>query len=122
MKTPDKTKKGLACCAASIYQCADDCPYKQECRNGQGGKAMMEDALALIQQLQEKNDAMHEEIVRLQAERDAAVTALKSNCVCTECKWFDDDLLEGHCNDCNYKNSSFKWRGAQKEDSDAKDT
>ena len=53
MKSPDEIKKGLECCAMSSYRCEDDCPYREQCRNEQGGKAMNEDALALIQQLQE---------------------------------------------------------------------
>lgn len=73
-----------------------------ECSCCDGGCKTCADALALIRQLE--------------ADRDAAVDALKSNCVCTECKWFDDDLLEGHCNDCHSKNSSFEWRGVQKEE------
>ena len=52
MKTPDEIKKGLECCAMSSYRCEDDCPYREQCRNEQGGKAMNEDALALIQQLE----------------------------------------------------------------------
>lgn len=36
----------------SSYRCEDDCPYREQCRNEQGGKAMNEDALALIQQLE----------------------------------------------------------------------
>lgn len=49
MKSPDEIKKGLECCAMSSYRCEDDCPYREQCRNEQGGKAMNEDALALIQ-------------------------------------------------------------------------
>lgn len=51
-RSPDETKKGLECCAMSSYRCEDDCPYREQCRNEQGGKAMNEDALALIQQLE----------------------------------------------------------------------
>ena len=36
----------------SSYRCEDDCPYRDQCRKEQGGKAMNEDALALIQQLE----------------------------------------------------------------------
>lgn len=52
MKRPDEIKKGLECCAMSSYRCEDDCPYREQCRNEQGGKSMNEDALALIQQLE----------------------------------------------------------------------
>jgi hypothetical protein len=78
-RTPDEIKKGLACCAASIYQCADDCPYRAECRNGQGGKVMNEEALALIQKLQkdkadlleerELNDFLRDRVKQLEAEK-----------------------------------------------------
>ena len=51
-RTPEEIMKGLECCARSCYRCEDDCPYKEQCRNEQGGKAMNEDALALIQQLE----------------------------------------------------------------------
>lgn len=127
-KTPDRIKKGLACCAASIYQCEDDCPYREECRNGQGGKAVMEDALALIQRLQEKNEAMHEEIVRLQAERDAMKALFDfPNDLCAICKHeaVDDDVCRkvDYCcslctDDCACHQcmdaSRYEWRGVQK--------
>lgn len=60
MKSPDEIKKGLECCAMSSYRCEDDCPYREQCRNEQGGKAMNEDALSLIQQLEAERDAMKE--------------------------------------------------------------
>jgi hypothetical protein len=58
------------------------------------------DALALIQQLE--------------AERDAAVAGLKSNCVCPECKYFSDDIQEP-CRACKPNDSKFEWRGVQKD-------
>lgn len=102
MKSPDEIKKGLECCAMSSYRCEDDCPYREQCRNEQGGKAMNEDALAFIQQLQDdlqlekkRTDALAMELAvlknakkqledhlreatkkvkQLEAERDAAVS------------------------------------------------
>lgn len=72
-KTPDEIKKGLECCAASYADCHKECPYKPDC----DGSQILKDALALIRWHEEKNEAMHAEIVRLQAERDAAVNALR---------------------------------------------
>jgi hypothetical protein len=136
-KTPDEIKKGLECkkrvFADSCYDRCATCELFIPCY---GTVERCADALALIHQLEaeledmttrykiaddcakkkgEMNEKLYAELSAVKAERDAAVAALKSNCVCYECKWFDDDLLEGHCNDCNYENSSFKWRGVQKE-------
>lgn len=169
LKNHEEIKKGLACCAASIYQCADDCPYREECRSGQGGKAMMEDTLALLQQkeqenaekaerirvLESRNNALYHTILgvmhfvdkwldspaydpdedlkgtaavaraahareialqaieQLEAERNAAVDGLKSNCICPECKYFSDDIQEP-CRGCKPTASKFEWRGVQK--------
>lgn len=139
MRIDDEIKKGLACCAASIYQCADDCPYRDECRNGRGGKAMMEDALALLQQLEsdkqqlegllahmnQLRDAaagralkMEERVHQLEAERDAAVRDLTEMAQdtdesCEYCEMFKTT----HCSlECRMKNKGFKWRGVQKEE------
>lgn len=90
MKSHDEIKKGLECCAMSSYRCEDDCPYREQCRYEQGGKAMNEDALALIQQLEAENSRYHQEttemyaemcmlrekVHRLEAERDAMKEAL----------------------------------------------
>ena len=84
MKSPDEIKKGLECCAMSSYRCEDDCPYREQCRNEQGGKAMNEDALALIQQLEatvsEKEKVVAELsgiIGQLEAERNQIMVAYK---------------------------------------------
>lgn len=125
-KTPDEIKKGLACCAASIYQCADDCPYRAECRNGQGGKVMNEDALALLQQKEQENTEQAERIQQLEAERDAAVKELKriGNCLCCEhdnlCTLLFPNCVECEktdcpCHTCEHR-SNWEWRGVQKED------
>lgn len=55
-------------------------------------------------------------IQQLEAERDAAVDGLKSNCTCPECKYFSDDIQEP-CRDCKPTASKFEWRGVQKEES-----
>lgn len=98
MKSPDEIKKGLECCAMYSYRCEDDCPYREQCRNEQGGKAMNEDALALIQRLEaeledmtarykiaddcakkkgEMNEKLYAELATVKAERDAALADFK---------------------------------------------
>ena len=68
-RTPDEIKKGLECCTMPL--CAE-CPYDNE----PSCVVKNADALALIRWHEEKNEAMHAEIVRLQAERDAAVVCI----------------------------------------------
>lgn len=114
-KKPEETKKGLACCAASIYQCEDDCPYREECRNGQGGKAMMEDALALIQQLQAENAEKDAGIQQTEAERDELMVFVKGQC--SACKFSDYSYTEDPCDSCFAdRRSKWQWRGVQKEE------
>lgn len=74
------------------------------------------DALALIQQLQAENAKKDARIQHLEAERDAAVDGLKSNCTCPECKYFSDDIQDP-CRGCKPTDSKFEWRGVQKEES-----
>jgi len=50
MKTPDEIKKGLECCAQPGFNSCKDCPYKGECDKMEN----ITDALAYIQQLEEK--------------------------------------------------------------------
>ena len=75
---------------------------------------------ALIQRLQEKNEAMHTEIVRLQAERDAAVKDMEFDGACEVCKHLEKDAGEPPCNNCFHvnkgKDSYFEWRGVTKEE------
>ena len=111
MKSPDEIKKGLECCAASYADCHKECPYKRDC----DGSQILKDALALIQQLQAENAEKDARIRQLEAERDAAVAGLKSNCTCPECKYFSDDIQEP-CRGCKPTDSKFEWRGVQKEE------
>ena len=88
------------------------------------------DMVCLIQQLQAENAEKDERIrgledhfrevtkmvEQLEAERDAAVDGLKSNCTCPECKYFSDDIQEP-CRGCKPTDSKFEWRGVQKEES-----
>lgn len=82
-RTPDEVKKGLACCKNGIpYRstCAKGCPYKCGCSPSKVcASVMMNDALALIQQLQNDNAEKDGRILQLKAERDAA--CLKNRCV-----------------------------------------
>ena len=87
------------------------------------------DPLALIRQLHADNcrltdelynayNVQNEQLVRinqLEAERDAAVAGLKSNCTCPECKYFSDDIQDP-CRGCKPTDSKFEWRGVQKEE------
>ena len=119
MKSPDEIKKGLECCAMSSYRCEDDCPYREQCRYEQGGKAMNEDALALIQQLEEHLREATKKIEQLEAERDALMHWAKGRCdTCAhndDCVKHDPDP-EGYIvhwyDDCEI----WEWRGVQKEE------
>jgi hypothetical protein len=112
-KTPDEIKKGMECCAASYADCHKECPYKPDC----DGSQILKDALALIRWHEEKNEAMHAEIVRLQAERDATVEEVHGNC--HSCKYYIKDPKEEPCASClsGFGNKdNWQWRGVQKED------
>lgn len=111
-KTPEEIKKGMECCAASYADCHRECPYKPDC----DGSQILKDATALIQQLQAENAKKDARIQQLEAERNAAVAGLKSNCTCPECKYFSDDIQEP-CRGCKPTDSKFEWRGVQKEES-----
>ena len=129
METFDKVTKGLECCRES-QDCTQDnmpkCPYyeKETCLI-----ELVDDALALIQQLQTenaekdqrirqleaKNTELIEKVEQLQAERDAAVADIDEMVMQTgfiACDWCD------HCDcgsDCHWSSSNpgFKWRGVQ---------
>lgn len=99
MKNPDEIKKGLEE-EIPVHYHIDGEPRLTP-RMLMDMQWLHKDALALIQQLQ--------------AERDAAVAGLKSNCVCPECKYFSDDIQEP-CRGCKPNDSKFEWRGVQKEE------
>ena len=115
MKSSDEIKKGLETCSADeCHGQHTDCPYHPDLmciRN------ICADALALIQQLEKDNDQLRNYIRLLQAERDAAVAGLKSNCTCPECKYFSDDIQDP-CRGCKPTDSKFEWRGVQKDESE----
>lgn len=137
-RTPDEIKKGIKCCHINDVDLCDCefCPYAHKGWQTAGCDiTMAEDALALIQQLQDDNaqlnrcienmtdklNAMNDEVAKLQAERDAAVkdlgTVCNALCICSMCK----DRIEGseRCDRC-VTSSNWQWRGVTKEDGNEK--
>ena len=123
-KTPDDIKKGLECCLGDThaYHC-DECPYaddESEVDDGCGdnGIQLLEDALALIQQLQAENAEQAARIQQVEAERDAALETIYEMAECiTEdvCEWCDGVECERLCMQHTILRPGFKWRGVQKE-------
>ena len=77
-------------------------------------EALNQSNLSVITMQERTRDKLQEQISQLEAERDAAVDGLKSNCTCPECKYFSDDIQEP-CRGCKPNDSKFEWRGVQKE-------
>ena len=103
-KSSDEIMKGLECDPLALIRqlYADNCRLKDELYNAY--------------------NVQNEQLVRinqLEAERDAAVAGLKSNCTCPECKYFSDDIQDP-CRGCKPTDSKFEWRGVQKEDGNGK--
>lgn len=136
-RTPDEIKKGMECCMGDplVWHC-DECPYAEqgaEVDDGcdYNGAQVMQDALDLIQLLQADNaqmnrcienmtdklNAMNDEVAKLQAERDAAVSELVGTC--QVCRW-EETAKCASCHFCedawNVHESNWEWRGVQKED------
>lgn len=104
-KTPDEIKKAMLHCSPVSCR-SNDCPYKDDTPKYEGDMPvcrmkLWHDMVCLIQQLE--------------AERDAAVDGLKSNCTCPECKYFSDEVQDP-CRTCRSSTSKFEWRGVQKEE------
>jgi hypothetical protein len=122
-RTPDEIKKGLEE-EIPVHYHIDGEPRLTP-RLLMDMQWLHKDALALIKKLEkdkkrarENAEILSAAVSRLEAERDAAVAGLKSNCTCPECKYFSDDIQEP-CRGCKPTDSKFEWRGVQKEDSDA---
>ena len=134
-KTAADVKKGLAMCSADeCHGQHTDCPYHPELmcirnicgdslvliQQPEADKQQLEGLLAHMNQLRDAAAGralkMEERVHQLEAERDAAVDGLKSNCTCPECKYFSDDIQEP-CRGCKPNDSKFEWRGVQKEES-----
>lgn len=140
MKSNDEIKKGLECCAMSSYRCEDDCPYREQCRYEQGGKAMNEDALALIQQLEAEledmtarykiadncakkkgkmNEKLYAELATVKAERDALLKYITDStwAACDICKHGIDGASAMDCKHIlEVGVPCFEWRGVQREE------
>ena len=69
-----------------------------------------------ISELEKENTELLEKVEQLQAERDAAVEALKNGDVCESCKHFGTLMDEEPCAWCGRLHSNFEWRGVTKED------
>lgn len=111
VKTPEEIKKGLECCASLDEKECEACPYKPDrvC-----GETKNSDALAYIQQLEEKV-ALYDECVadaaKLQKERDAAVEDMTELMqllhYCRYCKYLTDD---GECTNDFADTDGMPWR------------
>ena len=103
-KSSDEIKKAMLHCSPVSCR-SDGCPYRDDTPKYEGDMPvcrmkLWHDMVCLIQQLE--------------AERDAAVDGLKSNCTCPECKYFSDDIQDP-CRGCKPNASKFEWRGVPKE-------
>ena len=81
---------------------------------------VLDEAATALEQLQAENDRLHDELEKVDAERDAAVNDLnilrkRSGWKCYAC-FYDDHYDRGVCAGCGYNNdNNWQWRG-QKED------
>lgn len=113
-RTPEEIKKGLECCGES-QDCTQDnmpkCPYyeKETCLI-----ELVNDALSLIQQLQDENAEKDKRIRQLEAEWDAAMDVLRGQ-KCDTCEYRDIDTREEPCLFCRDGNR-WQWRGIQKKE------
>lgn len=104
MKTPDEIKEVLEHCIETGMGC-HTCNYVVRCLKVVRGKPIMQDALALIRQLESDLEAT-------KRERDAAVKDISRGSRCSVCKKFfknnDDVGCSGgvYCIPLN-----FEWRG-----------
>jgi hypothetical protein len=125
-RTPDEIKKGLECCMMST--CEPSCPYDNPVDCGFAVQ-LLQDALALIQQLQAQNDTITESfhrlkkvvveqgqtIKQLEAERDALMHYLHSM-GCETCLYDDYDGSEPPCINCTATRDLWQFQGVQKEE------
>lgn len=98
MKTPEEIKKGLeACIAGECHTKRHDCPYREE---GECTLEVMEDALALIQQLERERDA---------AVADMYHAASDGGSFCDICKFKGEACDERKATEME----CWQWRGVQ---------
>lgn len=77
-------------------------------------------AIEGLKALQAENDNLHDELEKVEAERDAAVNDLnilrkRSGWKCYAC-FYDDHYDRGVCAGCGYNNdNNWQWRGQKEE-------
>ena len=118
MERPENIKKGLECFAQdrSYMLPCSDCDYhgqgKPHCR-----KAVHEDALALIEQLEREHDAL---LADFKLYRDRNINRTSGVYACDLCKHGGkyEEIEELTCPEgCNGV-EHFQWRGVQEENND----
>ena len=78
------------------------------------------EAADALEHLQAENDRLHDELEKVDAERDAAVNDLnilrkRSGWKCYAC-FYDDHYDRGVCAGCGYNNdNNWQWRGQKEE-------
>ena len=96
---------------------------KDMLRNAAGGPVgiqMCQEAADALEQLQAENANLHDELEKVEAERDAAVNDLnilrkRSGWKCYAC-FYDDHYDRGVCAGCGYNNdNNWQWRGWKEE-------
>lgn len=84
------------------------------------GVKLIADAATTLEQLQAENDRLHDELEKVEAERDAAVNDLnilrkRSGWKCYAC-FYDNHYDRGVCAGCGYNNdNNWQWRGQKEE-------
>lgn len=114
MKKSDETKKVLEHCIKTGMGC-HMCDYLVRCLKVVRGKPIMQDALALIQQLETELAAVKRE--RDAAVRDIKLCAIYSDSTCKVCK----NGKNGRCRRVCLVQKRFEWRGVCSENTEAKD-
>lgn len=145
MKTLEEIKKVLEHCIETGMAC-HMCDYVVRCLKVVRGKPIMQDALALIQQLETKDGEqaqriadLEQELASVKRERDAAVAGLKKAAalgkVCIGCIHVDCEIGEMcqqndfDCWNCRpgcvckgcVNNSLWQWRGVCPEDTEVQE-
>lgn len=131
MKNPDETKKVLEHCADTGMAC-HMCGYEIRCLKVVRGKPIMQDALALIQQMEADNAEkdkriaeLEKEMATVKRERDAAVAIIGEDRFCCDCKHSDVGKEDEPCRACPNDETSSKgrweWRGVCQENTEVRE-
>lgn len=96
MADRDKVIKGLECCSQMVGECCRECPYADECEEGEGllaGSAhLAADALSLLKA----------------QEQDSKKIIEKGNVY--ECPWCGEEVFsDTNPNYCGYCGQAVKW-------------